>query len=366
MRKWMMAGAVMILTPWIVSLCWMRAAGAAMAEEAPALESVLEDRGEAGGNEAAGEALEAAEAGAEAGEMAAEAAEAGAEAGETAAEAASEDRRIILERDGVRTYMSLEDYLPGVMVCQIDPSCHEEALKCQAVIARTYLYRLMDGRMEIYEEELDLDYLGDGNGLASGSLSGLSLQEREQAAAGLKRCRAAAQATAGIVMKQDDRYLLPLFHRVSAGRTRTGEADYPYLQSAESRWDEEAEGYWQQFSWSEGEFAVIISGMDGASPVGEADLPEQIQTVKKDDAGYMEEIKIGSKTFAGEDVQYALGLPSACFSVEGKDGRIIITTRGIGHGYGLSQAGADAQAREGWGFEEILQYYYKNIILITE
>lgn len=335
MRKWIIAGAVMLLTPWIVSLCWMQAAGAAVPVKA-----WTEETG--GSTENAEETVEA------------------------AAEGGTQNRRIILERDGIRTYMDLEDYLPGVMICQIDPACHEEALKCQAVIARTYLYRLMDGRTEIYEEELDLDYLGDGNGLAFGFLSGLSLQEREQAAAGLKRCQEAAQATAGMVMKQEERYLLPLFHKVSAGRTRTGTEEYPYLQSVESRWDEEEEGYLQQFSWSEGEFARIISGMDGASLVSGADLPEQIQTVKKDEAGYMEEIKIGSQTFKGEDIQYALGLPSPCFSVEGRDGRIIITTRGIGHGYGLSQTGADAQAREGWGAEEILQYYYKNITLIVE
>ncbi|MFR5731490.1 MAG: SpoIID/LytB domain-containing protein [Clostridium sp.] len=66
-----------------------------------------------------------------------------------------------LERYGVRTYLSVEDYLPGVMVCQIGPEMGMEALKCQAVIARTYIYRQMGDREEIQEEELDLDYLGD-------------------------------------------------------------------------------------------------------------------------------------------------------------------------------------------------------------
>ena len=70
-------------------------------------------------------------------------------------------RRIILERYGVRTYLSVEDYLPGVMVCQTGPEMGQEALKCQAVIARTYIYRQMGERVEIQEEELDLDYLGD-------------------------------------------------------------------------------------------------------------------------------------------------------------------------------------------------------------
>lgn len=342
MKKWMVAAAAMILAPWMVSLFWMQAAGASVK-----LKDVSETSGETSFTSSA-------------------------ENGEEAArevfgtEISDSGRRIILERDGVSTYMKLEDYLPGVMVCQIDTSYHEEALKCQAVIARTYLYRLMDGRREIYEEELDLDYLGEGNGFSWEEMPGISPEKREQLATGLKRCEEAARATFGVVMKYEERYLLPLFHGVSAGRTRTGWEDYPYLQSVESRWDQEADGYLQQFSWSGEEFAAQISQMEEGQKIGADELKNQIQTVKKDDAGYMEQIKIGGKTFDGEAVSCALGLPSSCFSVEEEAGRIIITTKGIGHGYGLSQAGADAQAREGWGYEEILQYYYKNILLTSE
>ena len=74
--------------------------------------------------------------------------------------AKARSRRVILERYGVRTYLSVEDYLPGVMVCQTGPEMGMEALKCQAVIAHTYIYRQMGEREEIQEEELDLDYLG--------------------------------------------------------------------------------------------------------------------------------------------------------------------------------------------------------------
>ena len=80
-------------------------------------------------------------------------------------------RRIILERYGIRTYLSVEDYLPGVMVCQTGPEMGLEALKCQAVTARTYIYRQMGEREEIQEEELDLDYLGDYTAQAGKTLT---------------------------------------------------------------------------------------------------------------------------------------------------------------------------------------------------
>ena len=101
-------------------------------------------------------------------------------------------------------------------------------------------------------------------------------------------------------------------------------------------------------------------------PVSASQIAGQIQTIRKDDAGYLEEIKIGPATFSGETLQYALGLPSSCIQVEETEDEIRIVTRGVGHGYGLSQAGAAGMAEEGWDYPSILQYYYKNISLTSE
>ncbi len=80
----------------------------------------------------------------------------------------------------------------------------------------------------------------------------------------------------------------------------------------------------------------------------------------------MVEMKIGALSYSGDAIQYALGLPSPCFGVE-TDGTVVrVRIRGRGHGYGMSQAGADAMAESGWGYEDILNYYYKNISLISE
>ena len=80
----------------------------------------------------------------------------------------------------------------------------------------------------------------------------------------------------------------------------------------------------------------------------------------------MEEIRIGTGICSGDEVQYALGLPSPCFSLEGDGDIIRVRVRGRGHGYGLSQAGAEEMAKSGWGYEDILNHYYKNISLISE
>ena len=305
--------------------------------------------------------------------------------------AKARSRRVILERYGVRTYLSVEDYLPGVMVCQTGPEMGMEALKCQAVIARTYIYRQMGEREEIQEEELDLDYLGDYTAQAGKTLT---VHQKEELAKRLEQCKQAADATAGTVMKYEGRYILPLFHERSAGRTRTGEADYPYLQSVESKWDvvgndgnktsqeqqgseletrtgagaakEVAAGV-SEVSFSLSEFAQRIKNLSDAPSLDPDRISSEIQIVKRDDAGYVLQIKIGPRTYTGDDVQYALDLPSSCFTIDTRtSGTITVTVKGRGHGYGLSQNGAQAMAEEGWSYSDILNYYYKNISLMTE
>lgn len=342
MKKWMLGGIFMLLLPWLLALACMTGTGQAvwgseerMEEEADLLPSP--DGEEDNEKEA--------------------------ETEEAKASAAGISRRILIERDGISTYMNLEDYLPGVVVCQIPEEYEREALKCQTVIARTYICRLMDGRQEISEEELDLDYLGQINEKENRFLT---IGEKERLAERLIQCKKAAKETKGVVMRWGEQYVLPLFHRISSGRTRNGAAEYPYLVSAESRRDVEAENYQQVFSWSREEFAQKISEIPGAAPVGAEQVPEQIQTVEKDEAGYLIEMKIGSGIYKGEEIQYALGLPSSCFYFNGTEGGIQAVVRGIGHGYGLSQAGADYMAAEGWDYQDILHYYYKNISLVTE
>ena len=358
MRRWVIGLAVMFIMPWAVSLVWMRSAGMEVKAEQgevlfPPEDEETEQTGQAedraNGNGASGE-----EEGTE-GEFH----ESNGNQGNGGNEfpesfGVSIKRKILVERKGIKTYVDLEDYLPGIIACQINTDYNMEALKCQAVIARTYVYRLMDGRTEIYEEELDMDYLGEGEK----SLTG----DRMKAVDSLKRCREAVEATCGVVMKYEDRYILPLFHAMSAGRTREGEADFPYLQSVESVSDTKRDDYMQVMEWSQDSFTAAVSQIPGASGVD----VKQIQTIKKDEAGYMVEMKIGALSYSGDAIQYALGLPSPCFGVE-TDGTVVrVRIRGRGHGYGMSQAGADAMAESGWGYEDILNYYYKNISLISE
>lgn len=337
-RGWLVLWLVMLMVPWVTAMVWMRGVDGVSDMMVRAESDV--DMG--------------AEIGTEESEMISSSAEV----------RVLPEYRILMERDGVHTYMNLEDYLPGIVLCQTEPGMELEALKCQAVIARTYIYRLMDGRSEIDEKELDLSYPGEYDRGILGNQG-----SREVAIAALAQCEAAVQETSGVVMQYEGRCILPLFHKISTGRTRTGEMDFPYLQASESKRDVEAEGYLTELSWNVGEFWEKISGIGGTagssvfSGISAEALASQIQVVQKDDSGYVSQIKIGAKTYTGEEVQYALGLPSSCYSIFVSQGKVCARVQGVGHGYGLSQAGACAMARDGWGYEEILGYYYKGIAI---
>lgn len=330
MRRWMIAGVVVIVITWAMTFFWMKSVqGDTVSKE----DGVSEEDTVSGEDAVSGKDV-----------------------------VAAVSHRVLLERNGIRTYMLLEDYLPGVIACQVDPGYSPDVLKCQAVIARTYVERLMDGRSEIHEEELDLDYLEQQSGAYDAG--GKSAEEnRERLAAGLERCRQAVAETKGCVLQYEQRCILPMFHAMNNGRTRTAGEAYPYLKSVESSWDRAREDGLTQKNFEKQDFAARISRIADTEPVAEDQLGSQIQTVQKDDAGYVVQMKIGSRTYTGEEIQYALELPSACFVLEETGDGMTASVRGSGHGYGLSQAGAEGMAQEGWGYEEILQHYYTGIKL---
>ncbi|WP_442914657.1 SpoIID/LytB domain-containing protein [Lacrimispora sp.] len=267
-------------------------------------------------------------------------------------------KRILLDRKGGQSYMDAEEYLPGVVARQMPADYGKEALRAQAIIARTYLYKKMDGQTEIKESELHMEYLEESEMKKQwGSESFVtSYQAVEEA----------VRSTAKTVMMYDGKLADPLFHRASTGRTRAGDENHPYLQPVDSGRDVEAEGFLTVAVFTREEFAEKINRISGEVPIKADQVPESIQIISRDEGGYVEQIQIGTRTFTGEEVQYALGLSSPAYGFEEYEGNIRAVTQGIGHGFGMSQYGARCKAEEGWTAEKILPYFYKNIVLISE
>lgn len=273
-------------------------------------------------------------------------------------------KRILLDRGGSSYYMEVEEYLPGVLARQIPVEYEPEALKAQAIIARTYIFRQMEdtSKEEIAEASLDMDYIEEEqlkNLWGTNSFPGY-YQKLEQS----------VKETEGLVMAYEGELIDALFCRASAGATRKGDDSHPYLEPVECRQDEKAPGFTEITEFTGEKGALLINAIPvkdaGERKVKAEDFPENVQIISRDEAGYVEEVQIGGFLFEGEEIQYALGLPSACFSIEPSRTGFRVISRGIGHGYGLSQYTANEKAKEGWKAEDILRYFYKNITLISE
>lgn len=267
-------------------------------------------------------------------------------------------KKIILDRKNGESYMDAEEYLTGVVAKQIPADYGREALRAQAIIARTYIYGKMNGQNEVKESELNMEYLEEKQMEQMwGSDSFVAYYEAVEEA---------VRSTAGMVMTCDGKLIEPLFHRACTGFTRTGDENHPYLVSVESRRDVEAEGYTSVVAWSREEFVTKLKNLPESEGISGDQALQSIQVIVRDESGYVEEIMVGTKTYTGEEVRFVLGLPSAAFSLEEYDGGIRAVCQGIGHGYGLSQYGAKVKAEAGETAENILAYFYKNIVLISE
>ena len=281
----------------------------------------------------------------------------GTAAAEQSKEAGQSGRKIYLDREE-GGYVDLEDYLPGVIARQIPADYEPEVLKAQAILARTYIRKQMGDGKEIAESALDLDFLEEEQLKA--------LWGTDRFVEYYKKMESAAEDTAGMVIAWNGELIDPLFCRASAGKTRSGDSYHPYLASADSARDVEADGYLQVVTWSKEEFARLLSALPEGEAITADMFPGCVQVVSRDGAGYVEEIQIGSVLHSGDRVQYALGLQSPDFSIEEYQGGVRAVSSGIGHGYGLSQYGGNVKAKEGWTAQDILEYYYKNIVLISE
>lgn len=298
--------------------------------------------------------------------------------------------RILLDRGSGSYYINMEEYLPGVVAMQMPVSYESEALRVQAIIARTYIRRQMEASgtfqseaavgetgvsqpeaapaegvsrpepvREIAESALDLDYMEQEQlrRLWGTSEFPQYYQKLEQA----------VKSTEGMVLTYEGSLIDPMFFRLSAGMTREGDFLHPYFQNVDCPEDMEADGFVELKTFSGDEAAAAVNsipqGETGPRQVSAGDLPDQTQIISRDQAGYVEEIQIGNYMYTGEEIQYAFGLSSSCFSLESYEGGVRFTVKGSGHGYGLSQNTANEKAKEGWTAEDILAYFYKNVLI---
>lgn len=251
--------------------------------------------------------------------------------------------------------MELETYLVGVLLAEMPTTFQPEALKAQAVVARTFTLRHMT-----HSKHDNGDICTDSN-CCQGWKDPQTYEDPE----GVQIARQAVQATKGEVLTYGGDPIDATFFSASGGRTEAAVAvwggDVPYLQSVESP-EEDSPYEEDQQVYSLEEFKKLILA---AAP--EADLsgpPETwFQKVEATEGGGVESLQVGGVSFAGTTFRRVLGLRSTVFSVSVTDTELFITTKGFGHRVGMSQYGAEAMAQKGSSYQDIVHHYYQGVTL---
>ncbi len=259
--------------------------------------------------------------------------------------------------------MDLGTYLVGVVRAEMPASFEPEALKAQAVAARTYtLYKLQTGGNHGEAADVCTDhtccqaYIGEERARANWG---------EHAAVYEAKVEAAVRDTDGEAILYGGVPILAVFHSSSAGLTRAaGEVwvnDLPYLQAVSSpEPGERIPNYYSRVEFT----AEELKGKLQAAFPG-ADLSGGMETWLRDpaadSAGSVETLTVGGTAAKGTQLRSALGLRSACFTWEVQEGKMVFFVTGYGHGVGLSQYGASAMAAAGADYREILTHYYTGV-----
>ena len=256
----------------------------------------------------------------------------------------------------------LEEYLVGVVAAEMPALFEEEALKAQAVAARTYAVYQMES------QGITVDDLMENGGQSYQSLAERQENWGESFSTYESRIRTAVEETAGEILVYEEEPILAVFHAISSGETESAEnlwggQDLPYLQSVASPQDETSLEYTYQHTFSLEEAAALLQQADPQLVLASGSLKEQMQVLSRSDAGYIQSIQIGNRTYTGQQIRTALGLRSTDFTVEENGNEITFTTYGYGHGAGMSQYGANALALEGYSYDDILHYYYTDVSL---
>lgn len=271
-------------------------------------------------------------------------------------------RTVIISDGESNSKVDVEEFIPCVLSAQLPTTQEEEALKAQAVILRTYILKTMGDSLEINASELELPYL---------TYSKMQKTWKDDFADNYNKLIKAVLGTNLEVMRVNDQLIAPYYHEASAGATRNGNEvfgneEYPYLQSVESLQDVEAKNYLSIKYYSDEEFIEKLKSYRNELELDASTVADSISVTQKCSAGYALEVNVGNVTMSGEDFAACLELNSSFFTVEKYEEKIRIITKGIGHGLGLSMYGANCLANEGKSYQEILSYYYKNIVLESE
>ncbi|WP_225999680.1 stage II sporulation protein D [Paenibacillus sp. BJ-4] len=280
---------------------------------------------------------------------------------------AEPDVRVYVTSTGRTETLPLEEYIVGVVAAEMPPSFEGEALKAQAIAARTFITRRLladdtsgtPAGADVTDTVKHQAYISKAKLAREWGHSGKATE--------LAKIRQAVHDTKDTIMVYEGKPITASFFSTSNGYTENSEDVWakavPYLRSVSSPWDKQlAPRYTETITLSRQSVfdRLGLSRAAMAASTGGESTPE-IQVLSKTEGHRIKKIEVGGTVFTGPEIRNKLGLRSAEFTWRTEGNKIAITTYGYGHGVGMSQWGANGMAKEGYTATQILLHYYTGI-----
>lgn len=258
----------------------------------------------------------------------------------------------------------LERYIIGVVAAEMPASYNLEALKAQAVAARTYILR----RLSFAESPANSHYPLADTCTDPTHCQGFLTEEEMKGRWGIfyayyrKKIAQAVAETEGLVIVYRGELTDPVYHGNAGGRTEDAREVWgypvPYLKSVPSPWDEGGFRYREEVALSLEEIDARLGTSLAEIPVSGGQKGALLKIGSYTPSGRAKSVLVGGKEFSGPEFRRLLGLSSTKFTWRYEEGKIVFQTTGYGHGVGMSQSGANGMAAQGKNFREILGHYY--------
>lgn len=254
-----------------------------------------------------------------------------------------DDISINLQKDNQQYILDIETYVIGVVAGEMPALFEEEALKAQAVASRTYAMNQLKNNNTINATIADQVYINENE---------MKLKWQSDFNKYYQKIKEAVNSTAGQIMYYNDQPIKAYYYSMSNGYTESSinvfNEQNDYLNIIPSPWDENNS---KTINMSREDFCTKLS----------LNCREiNISNIIKDQSNRVSKLTINNQEFTGIEIRKLLSLRSTDFTIDVSDD-ISITTKGYGHGVGMSQYGANNMAKAGYTYDQILKYYYQNI-----
>ena len=271
--------------------------------------------------------------------------------------------RVLDTSTGLVSEVTVRDYIIGAAAAEMPATFEPEAIKAQMVAAHTYAERQRLREQSSPTPQLCGADFSNDPAKYQGFFTDSQMQHYygENYDAYYAKLSAAADEAERYILTYGGEPIIAAFHSISAGKTESaanaGGTYTPYLVPADSSSDTAAPTYLEEKAFSRDLLAARLTKSFEGIELGD-DFTEWIKVRTVSDSGTVMTASVGDTIASGNDIREALGLRSACFEIAYTADEAIFTTKGFGHGVGMSQYGANELAKAGGTWREILSHYY--------